>query len=157
VFEKSLETSADRAANPDESLSPDQVAAHKIAAVILIVNVVITAVASILLSHGKDIPLVQIVVTLIVAQGVYRRAGNWATYAVVVGIAGGVLLPAIAFWQQPLVSGIFVTVVTWGVVGATLLLLLGNPPRARRIAGIVCFLALTCGGYGYLLARVLSH
>jgi len=157
VFEKSLESSVDRAAKPDESLSPDQVAAHKIAAVILIANVVVTAVAAILLSGGQDIPLVQIVITLIVAQGVYRRAGNWATYAVVVGIAGGVVLPAIAFWQQPIASGIFVTVVTWGVVGSTLLLLLGNPPRTRRIAGIACFLVLTCGGYGYLLARFFSR
>ena len=157
MFEKALESSADRAAKPDESLSPDQVAAHKIAAVILIANVVITAVAAVLLSGGQDIPLVQIVITLIVAQGVYRRAGNWATYAVVVGIAGGILFPAMAFWQQPLASGIFVTVVTWGLVGATLLLLLGNPTRARRIAGVACFLVLTCGGYGYLLARVLSH
>jgi len=157
VFEKALESSADRAAKPDESLSPDQVAAHKIAAIILIVNVVITAVAAILLSGGQDIPLVQIVITLVVAQGVYRRAGHWATYAVVVGLAGGVLLPAIAFWQQPLASAIFGTVVTWGVVGATLILLIGNPSRARRMAGIACFLFLTCGGYGYLLARFLSR
>jgi hypothetical protein len=157
VFEKSLETSADRAAKSDESLTPDQVAAHKTAALILIVSVVLDAVTAILLSGGQNIPLVQIVITLIVARGVYRRAGNWATYAVVVGIAGGILLPALAFWQQPATAAIFVTVVTWGTVGSILLLLVGNPPKARRLVGIACFIVLTCGGYAYLLARVLSR
>jgi hypothetical protein len=97
------------------------------------------------------------VISLVVARGLYRRAGNWGTYAIVMGCVGGVLLPILGFVQGPFILGVLQTAVTWGLVGALLLLLVGKPPKSRRMAAIGVFLVLTVGVYSFIIVRVLSQ
>ena len=155
MFEKSLETPAQRAWQPDESLSGEQVAGRKVAGIILVVNVFLSLATSALAK--APLPIWSAILQLILARLLYRRIRGATGTALVVVIALGLWTMFLAVRQGPTMVILLEAASVGGTVLALLLLLSGHPSRARRIAGIAAFVLMTVPVYAFTLWRVIPR
>lgn len=104
----------------------------------------------VVLMPGMHIPIIPIVVSLFLVYYLYRlrpRAEGLALALAILGAAVGVISVVRArFGPFTLLS----LVPTAGLVGSQFLLLIGDPPRSRRIVAAALFVVLV-GGFSALM------
>lgn len=145
MFERVAPTEEQKDREAAEGRSPDKIAGLRLAALVILVNTFLTILLVILLP-GMHIPIIPIVVSLFLVYYLYRlrpRAEGLALALAILGAAVGVISVVRArFGPFALVS----LIPTAGLVGSQFLLLVGDPPRSRRIAAVV-LVGVLVGGF----------
>jgi len=163
MFERIAQTEADKDAEALIGRSADQIAALRLAAFLLIVNALVTATVVILLKG--TIPLVSIAISLGLAFYLYKlrpRAEALAlgltifaaviqTLLILVNTIQGNASPGSAF-----ATALIESLPGWATIGALLLLLIGDPSRARRVTALVLYGVFTVGFYALVLIGAFS-
>jgi hypothetical protein len=133
-----------------EGRSPDKIASLKLAALVILTNTFLTIVLA-LSAPDRGFPIIAIVISLFLSWYLYKlrpRAEALAIGLTLIAAAGGVFLAvgmkfsSVALWSL---------VPTAGLVASLLLLLIGDPTRARRIAAVAIFAVLVGGAASLLL------
>src|SRR5215218_3652531 len=130
-------------------MSPDAVKSYRLAAILLVVNALLLALLAVL-TPGPGFPVVPVGLALMLVRALYQLKSNWAETVVVIAVAGTGIQTLLQLWAQPPVEAILSNLGAWGVAGALVLLLTGEPGPSRRAAGLAVFIILT--GSFYLLA-----
>jgi hypothetical protein len=136
--------------------SPDKAASLRLAAVLLVVNVLVLLLVCLLLRSTK-VPLIQIVVALGLARHLYRLRPSAEAWALGLAAIAGVISPLVLFWQYPFLQALLGSLPVWGLSGALLLLLIGEPGKKRRIAAVALYVVLTVGVYAFAVAGQLAR
>ena len=136
--------------------SPDQAAALRLAAVLLVVNVLVLLLVCLLLRSTK-VPLIQIVVALGLAPHLYLLRPNAEAWTLGLAAVAGVISPLVAFRQYLFLAALGQSLPVWGLSLALFLLLIGEPRKARRIAAVALYVLLTVGIYALAVAGQLSR
>ena len=131
--------------------SPDKAASLRLAAILLVVNVLVTLLVCLLLRSTK-VPLIQIVVALGLARHLYRLLPSAEAWALGLAAIAGVISPLAAFRQDPFLTALGQSLPVWGLSFALFLLLIGEPGKQRRIAAVAVYAVLTVGVYGLAVA-----
>jgi hypothetical protein len=126
--------------------SPDKAASLRLAAILLVVNVLVLLLVCLLL-RSTQVPLIQIVVALGLARHLYRLRPSAEAWALGLAAVAGVISPLLAFRQYPFLPALGQSLPVWGLSLALFLLLIGEPGRARRIAAVAVYVVLTVGIY----------
>jgi hypothetical protein len=141
MFEESLKSPQDRAREPDLTLSADRRSAWRAAAVILVCNVLLGAgLAFATHSGGQGIAWI---IALVLAYKLYHLRTGTDTIVAILAALGGVLGPILYIRHGFNLDAALLTVANLAFVGALLLLLLGEPRRARRLVAACLFCGLT--------------
>lgn len=136
--------------------SPDKAAALRLAAILLVVNVLVTLLVCLLLRSTK-VPLIQIVVALGLARYLYRLLPGAEAWALGLAAIAGVISPLILFWQYPFLTALGQSLPVWGLSATLFLLLIGEPGKGRRIAAVAVYAVLTVGIYSLAVAGQLAR
>jgi hypothetical protein len=131
--------------------SPDKAASLRLAAILLVVNVLVLLLVCLIL-RSTQVPLIQIVVALGLARHLYRLRPSAEAWALGLSAIAGVISPLVAFWHYPFLAALLQSLPVWGLSGALLLLLIGEPGKQRRIAAVAVYAVLTVGIYGLAVA-----
>ena len=142
-----FKTEAEQVAERGRSMSPDAVKGYRLAAILLVLNALLLALLAVL-TPGPGFPVVLIGVSLLLARALYQLKSSWAATVVVISVAGTGLQTLLQFWAQPPVDAILDSLGSWGVAGALVLLLTGEPGAGRRAAAVAVFLLLTAVSIG---------
>jgi hypothetical protein len=136
--------------------SPDQVAALRLAAVLLVANVLVTLLVCLVLSSPR-VPLIQCMVALGLAGYLYKLLPNAEAWTL--GLAGiaGVISPLLFFRQMPFLAAVLESLPVWGLSISLFLLLLGDPGKIRRVLAVAVFCVLTVGIYLLAIAGHYRH
>jgi heme/copper-type cytochrome/quinol oxidase subunit 4 len=164
MFERIAQTEAEKDAEALIGRSADQIAALRLAALLLIVNALVTATVVILLKG--TIPLVSIAISLGLAFYLYKlrpRAEALALGLTIFAAVVQVLLvlgntlrgnapPGPAF-----ATALIESVPGWATTGALFLLLIGSPSRGRGVAALALYLVFTVGFYVLVIVGAFSE
>ena len=142
MFEKSLQTPEWLDAEAREGRTPDEIRARRIAAVLIAVNALIGFAFNLLVTHGRTLPLVPLAIGLALAWYLYRLRPRAESLAIGLAILWATLLPLLYFLTVPLAYALVQSLVIWGLAGALLLLLVGQPSRRRQALAIALFLVV---------------
>ena len=148
MFE-AFKTEAEKVTERERQMSPDAVKSYRLAAILLVVNALLLALLAVL-TPGPGFPVVPVGLALLLARALYQLKSNWAETVVVIAVAGTGIQTLLQLWAQPPVEAILSNLGAWGVAGALVLLLTGEPGPSRRAAGLAIFIILP--GSFYLLA-----
>ena len=144
-----FKTEAEQVAERGRQMSPDAVKSYRLAAILLVVNALLLALLAVL-TPGPGFPVVPVGLALLLARALYQLKSNWADAVVVISVAGTGIQTLLQLWAQPPVDALLGSLGAWGVAGALVLLLTGEPGPSRRAAALAVFIILT--GSFYLLA-----
>lgn len=148
MFE-AFKTDAEQVAERGRQMSPEAVKSYRLAAVLLVVNATLLALLA-LVTPGPGLPWVPMAIALLLARALHQLKSNWADAVVVIAVAGTGIQTLLELWAQPLVNAILGNLGSWGVAGALVLLLTGEPSPSRRAAALAVFIILN--GTFHLLA-----
>ncbi len=155
MFERIAPTEADRDAEAALGRSPDQVAALRLAAMLIVVNV-LAEIAVVVALRIPGFPVFRVIIGCIVAFYLYRLRPRAETFAQGVAVVGSVLAPVLYLANRvPVADAVISSLPVWGVSAAVLMLLTGDPSRARRIGAVAVFVIFTIGSYFVLVAVAL--
>ena len=155
MFE-AFKTEAEQVAERAGQMSPDAVKAYRLAAILLAVNALLLALLAVL-TPGPGFPVVAIGVALLLARALYQLKSNWADAVVVIAVAGTGIQTFLQLWAQPFVDAILGSLGAWGIVGALVLLLTGEPSPRRRAVALAVFIILTSSFYLLALASLAAR
>jgi len=141
VFE-AFKTETEKVAERGRQMSPEAVKGYRLASILLVVNALLLALLA-LLTPGPSFPWVPIGVALLLARALHQLKSNWADAVVVIAVAGTGIQTFLQLWAQPPADAILGSLGAWGVVGALVLLLTGEPSPRRRAVALVVFIILT--------------
>ena len=141
MFE-AFKTQAEQVADRSRQMSPDAVKSYRLASVLLGLNALFLALLA-LLTPGPGFPVVAIGVSLLIACALYQLKSNWADAVVVISVAGTSLQTLLQLWARPIGDALLGSLGGWGIAGALVLLLTGEPGPGRRVAALAIFLLLT--------------
>lgn len=150
MFDRAVPSEEQKDADAREGRSPDKIASLKLAALVILTNTFLTIVLA-LSAPDRGFPIIAIVISLFLSWYLYKlrpRAEALAIGLTLIAAAGGVFLAvgmkfsSVALWSL---------VPTAGLVASLLLLLIGDPTRARRIAAVAIFAVLVGGAASLLL------
>lgn len=144
-----FKTVAEQVAERGRQMSPEAVKSYRLAAVLLVVNAALLALLA-LVTPGPGLPWVPMAIALLLARALHQLKSNWADAVVVIAVAGTGIQTLLELWAQPLVNAILGNLGSWGVAGALVLLLTGEPSPSRRAAALAVFIILN--GTFHLLA-----
>ena len=144
-----FKTEEEKVAERGRQMSPDAVKGYRLASILLVLNALLLALLAVL-TPGPGFPVVPVGVALLLAHALYQLKSNWADAVVVIAVAGTAIQTLLQIWAQPLVDALLASLGAWGVVGALVLLLTGEPGPSRRAAALAVFILLT--GSFHLLA-----
>lgn len=151
VFE-AFKTEEEKVAERGRQMSPDAVKSYRLASIVLVLNALLLSLLAVL-TPGPGFPLVSIGVALLLAGALYQLKSNWADAVVVISVAGTGIQTLLQIWAQPLADAILGSLGAWGVAGALVLLLTGEPSPWRRAAALAVFVILSGSFYLRELAR----
>jgi hypothetical protein len=154
MFEQSLQTTEWRDAQEREGRSEEEIRARRIAAVLIAVNAVIGFAFNVLLTGGHTVPLLPLGVGLALAWYLYKLCPRAESFAIGLAILWSTLLPLLYLLRLPFVYALVQSVVIWGLAGALLLLLIGQPSRRRQALAVGLF-ALAFGVFVLGAVRLL--
>ena len=150
-----FKTEAEQVAERAGQMSPDAVKGYRLAAILLAVNALLLALLA-LLTPGPGFPVVAVGVALLLARALYQLKSNWADAVVVIAVAGTGIHTFLQLWAQPFLNAILGSLGSWGVVGALVLLLTGEPTPRRRAVALAVFIILTGTFYLFALASLVG-
>lgn len=139
MFEQSLQTPEWLDAQAREGRTDDEIRARRIAAVLIAVNALIGFTFNVLLTGGRTVPLVPLGVGLALAWYLYKLRPRAENLAIGLAILWSTLLPLLYFLRLPWLYALVQSVVIWGLAGALLLLLIGQPSRRRQALAVGVF------------------
>lgn len=145
LFERVFPTEAQRDAEAAEGRSAGQIAGLRLAALVLMVNVLVSIALPIV--FHLPVPVIQIVIAIGLAYYLYKLRPRAEALALGLALLGAVLQPVALFLNLPPFTALMEALPIWGITGALLLLLTGDPTRARRVAALALFCILTLGLY----------
>jgi hypothetical protein len=131
--------------------SPDKAASLRLAAILIVVNVLLVLLVCLVL-RSQRVPLIQCIVALGVARHLYRLRPSAEAWALGLSVIAGVIGPLLFFRQQPFLAALLDSLPVWGVSGALILLLVGEPGKGRRALAVALFCVLTVGLYVLAIA-----
>jgi hypothetical protein len=133
---------------PTEDLPADARKAWRLAAILLVSNVMLSAaVALTSKGHGNGIAWI---VALVLAYNLnHRRVGTSTAVMALAGL-GCAIAPFVYFRSNVPGDAWILTASTWGFAASLFMLLLGTPGRARRIGAVITFCLLP-GGVAVLI------
>jgi uncharacterized membrane protein YjjP (DUF1212 family) len=134
MFE-AFKSEAERTEDATKEMSPGQVQAFRIAAVLLATHALLGLGISVL-AGGKGLPLLQTVVALLLARALYQLKSNWAAVVLVILPVGAIAVTSMLALHTSLSTEWLVLGPVWGLTLAMFLLLRGDPSEGRRIAAI---------------------
>ena len=141
MFE-AFKTETEQAAERERRMSPDAVKSYRLASLLLGLNALLLTLVAVL-TPGPGFPVVPVGVALLLARALYQLKSNWADAVVVIAVGGTSLQTLLQLWAQPPGDAILASLGSWGVAGALVLLLTGEPGPKRRAAAVAVFLTLT--------------
>jgi hypothetical protein len=161
MFERVAPSEEQRDAEAREGRSPDQVAALRLAALLIVLEELLGISAGLAFAGTRAAgQLIGVAIRLVMAYYLYKLRPRAEALALGLTILGGIVtLVGLAsslsqgFSIVPLLDAI----PPLGVVGALLLLLIGDPPREKRIAAIVVFAILVALPLVLLLVLRMAH
>lgn len=148
MFE-AFKTGAEEVAERGRQMSADAIKSYQLAALLLVVNATLLMFLAVL-TPGPGVPWVPIAVAILLARALYRLKSNWADAVVVISLAGTAMQTLLQLWARPFLDAVLGSLGAWGLAGALVLLLTGEPRPSRRAAALAVFVILT--GIFYLLA-----
>lgn len=141
MFE-AFKTQAEQIADRSRQISPDAVKSYRLASILLGLNALFLVLLA-FLTPGPGFPVVAIGVSLLLARAIYQLKSNWADAVVVIAVGGTSLQTLLQLWARPPGDAILASLGAWGVAGALVLLLTGEPGPGRRVAALAIFLLFT--------------
>jgi membrane-bound ClpP family serine protease len=155
VFE-AFKTEEEEVAERGRQMSSDAIKAYRLASILLVVNALLLALLAVL-TPGPGFPVVPVGIALLLARALHQLKSNWADAVVVIAVAGTSIQTSLQLWAQPFVDAILSSLGAWGVVGALVLLLTGEPGPSRRAAALAVFVILTSSSYLLALASLAAR
>ena len=149
MFERVAPSEEQKDSEAAEGRSPDKIAALRLAALVILANACLTIVLVIAIP-AMNIPIISVAISLFLAYYLYKLRPRAEALAVGLTILAGAVGILSAVTSKFALAALFGLVPTAGLVGSLLLLLLGDPPRSRRIAALVAFGVLV-GGFTVLV------
>lgn len=153
MFE-AFKTEEEQVAERGRQMSPEAVKGYRLAAILLVVNALLLALLAVL-TPGPGFPFVPIGIALLLARALHQLKSNWADAVVVIAVAGTGIQTLLQLWAQPPLNAILGSLGAWGVVGALVLLLTGEPGPSRRASALAVFIILN-GSYHVLVLASLA-
>lgn len=141
MFE-AFKTEEEKVAERGRRMSPDTVKSYRLASILLVLNALLLTLLAVL-TPGPGFPVVPVGLALLLARALHQLKSNWAEAVVVIAVAGTSIQTFLQLWAQPPVDVILGSLGAWGVVGALVLLLTGEPGASRRVAALAVFIILT--------------
>jgi uncharacterized membrane protein YgdD (TMEM256/DUF423 family) len=125
---------------PTEDLSEDGRKAWRLAAILLVCNVLLgAAVAFAAKSRGSGLAWI---IALVLAYQLYHLRVGAATAVMILAGLGCVIAPFLFFRENPAIEAWILTAANLGFAGSLFMLLLGEARKPRRIAAVVTFCLL---------------
>ena len=141
MFE-AFKTETEQVAERERRMSQDAVKSYRLASLLLGLNALLLALVA-FLTPGPGFPVVPVGVALLLARALYQLKSNWADAVVVIAVGGTSLQTLLQLWARPPGDAILGSLGAWGVAGALVLLLTGEPGPGRRVAALAVFLLFT--------------
>ncbi|HEX4954823.1 MAG TPA: hypothetical protein VF017_15645 [Thermoanaerobaculia bacterium] len=141
MFEQALQTKEWREQRDLEGRSDDEIKGRRLAAILLVTNVVVGTGVSLLVTGSMQ--SLALFVTPVLAFYLYKLRPRAENLVTALTIISAVLAPVICFAKYPLLTALALSVENWGVTGPLLLLLLGVPSPARRLTAVAIFVVVT--------------
>jgi hypothetical protein len=151
MFEQSLQPKKWKDQQAAEGRSPGEVECLRIAAVIIAAN----AVLSFFLSFAAKAQGIPVLFALALSWYLFKLRPRAESLAIGLAIIGAVLGPIVYFWRFPFFPALLQSAASWGVNGAILLLLIGEPGVLRRAVAIGAFVVLSGGVFALSLLGLL--
>lgn len=131
--------------------SPDQIAALRLAALLLIVSAVLSILVAIVF-RTQRVPIVQIILAILLAYYLYTLRPRAEALAMGLAVLGAIVLPILYLRSGvPIYIAVLESLPALGTAGAMILLLTGDPNFARRAAGVTVFCVFNVGFYVILM------
>jgi len=148
VFERVAPSEEQRDAEAREGRSLDQIAALRLAALFVVIVAVLSLATDLSFSRFGMMSVIRLAIRLVLAFYLYKLRPRAEALALGLAIVGGIgtilsIAGRLTAWGYLIFPFLF-AIPPLGTVGALLLLLLGDPPREKRIAAIVVFVVLVC-------------
>jgi len=156
MFERIAQTEAEKDAQAAEGRSPGQIAALRLAALLLVANVAMT-IAVVMVYRIAQVPILPMLIALGLAYYLYKLRPRAEALAIGLSLLGAILQPTLLLLHYPFIYALFESLPVLGTSGAVLLLLTGDSGRARRNAAIAIFCVFTVGFYGLAIAGRLAR
>lgn len=156
MFERTLMTPEEVDRDAAEGRSSEEISSLRTGALVLVANVVLTAVLAVA-TDPRQLPLLQMAITSFIAYYLYKlrpRAENLTLGLAIVGLA---LAPVLYFTRSSPAVALVETAMSWGTSGALILLLTGTRSRSRRRVALAIFALLTVLPTDVLLILILLH
>lgn len=145
MFERITPSEEQKDAEAAEGRSADKIAGLRLAALVILANTALTILLVILIPE-MHVPFIPILVSVFLVYYLWKlrpRAEGLALALAILGAAVGLFSVVTRGFSTWALIGL---VPTAGLVGSQLLLLIGDPPRSRRIAAVALF-AVLVGGF----------
>ena len=137
--------------------SPDQIAALRVAALLMLANAVLSILVAIVF-RTQRMPIVQIILGIFLSYYLYTLRPQAEAVALGLAVLGAIVLPILYLRSGvPIYVAVLESLPALGTAGAMTLLLTGDPNFARRATGVTVFGVFTVGFYVVLLIMRLSR
>jgi hypothetical protein len=153
MFEQSMKPEVMTDAEALEGRSADEISSRRLAALVLALNAILATGVGLL---AGDMPNLGVLLSVVLALYLYKLRPRAENLAIGLALLASVVVPLLHFWRSPFLLALISCLATWGVTGALLLLLVGEPRLPRRVAAIVLFVVLAGGTYGLALVSLLA-
>jgi hypothetical protein len=136
--------------------SPDQIAALRVAALLMLANAVLSILVAIVF-RTQRMPIVQIVLSLFLSYYLYTLRPHAEALALGLAVLAAIVLPVLYLRSGvPIYIAVLESLPALGTAGALTLLLTGEPNFARRATGVTVFCVFNVGFYVLLMVLRLS-
>lgn len=137
--------------------SPDQIAALRVAALLMLANAVLSILIAIVFRNQR-MPIVQIVLSLFLSYYLYTLRPHAEALTLGLAVLAAIVLPVLYLRSGvPIYIAVLESLPALGTAGALTLLLTGEPNFARRATGVTVFSVFNVGFYVLLLLLRLSR
>jgi hypothetical protein len=144
MFERIAPSEEQKDAEAREGRSPDQIASLRLAAVLMLIESFLTIAVVIAFPIAAPRAVLGVVIRLVLAYYLYKLRPRAEALALGLTILAGIVALLGLVGASFALPNLLNTIPAVGAVGAFLLLLLGDPPREKRVAAVVLFGILVC-------------
>src|SRR5712692_1447744 len=131
--------------------SPDQIAALRVAALLMLANAVLSILVAIVF-RTQRMPIVQIILGIFLSYYLFTLRPRAEALALGLAVLGAIVLPILYLRSGlPIYIAVLESLPALGTAGALTLLLTGDPNFARRATGVTVFCVFHGGFYVLLI------
>jgi hypothetical protein len=157
MLERVAQRVEQKSAGAASGRSTDQIAALRLAALLMLVSAVLSILVAIVF-RTQRMPILQIIVGIFLSYYLYTLRPHAEAVALALAVLGAIVLPILYLRSGvPIYVAVLESLPALGTAGAMTLLLTGDPNLARRATGVTVFGFFTVGFYLVLLLMRLSR